>query len=88
MLEFKFWVTFALLLNCNLFFSQNWTKFDKIIASDRTSDDFFGREVAISGNYAIIGVSSSNTDSDGINPLNKSGLHIFMRKILMVIGWN
>ncbi|MFA6598581.1 MAG: T9SS type A sorting domain-containing protein [Ignavibacteriaceae bacterium] len=39
-----------------------WTEQQKIVASDRTSDDYFGCSVAISGNYIIVG---ANQDRDG-----------------------
>ena len=33
----------------------NWSQVQKIVASDRQIDDYFGYSVAISGNYAIVG---------------------------------
>ncbi|TDB67415.1 FG-GAP repeat protein [Arundinibacter roseus] len=41
-------------------------------ASDRTQQEYFGRSVAIDGNYAIIGAIG--------NPLNKGNAYIFVRE--------
>jgi len=41
---------------------STWTEQQKIVASDRIADDYFGCSVAISGNYIIVG---ANQDREG-----------------------
>jgi len=47
--------------------AQNWNEIAKIAASDRGNTDYFGREVAISGDYAIIGSPFKDDDKIGKN---------------------
>jgi hypothetical protein len=47
--------------------AQNWNEITKIVASDRADTDYFGREVAISGDYAIIGSPFKDDDKIGKN---------------------
>jgi hypothetical protein len=42
---------------------NNWGQVLKIVASDRESSDYFGRSVAISGNYAIVGADLEDIDA-------------------------
>ena len=39
--------------------AQNWQQVTKVVASDRTISDLFGRSVAISGDYAVVGTIKS-----------------------------
>jgi hypothetical protein len=55
-------ITVSLTLN-----AQNWSETTKITASDRGNTDYFGREVAISGEYAIIGSPFKDDDKIGKN---------------------
>ncbi|MBQ4805752.1 T9SS type A sorting domain-containing protein [Aquimarina sp. MMG015] len=73
MIKIKFWIIFSLLLNYSSLFAQNWVKNNKIVASDRSADDFYGGRIAISQNYMLVGVPSSDTDSNGTNLLNDAG---------------
>jgi hypothetical protein len=50
-----------------------WSEIQKIVASDRTSVDYFGISVAISGDYAIVGASSEDQDANGGNTVNNAG---------------
>jgi FG-GAP repeat/Secretion system C-terminal sorting domain len=57
-----------------------WTQQQKIVASDRAADDYFGGTVAISGDYAIIGAFSEDDDENGANTLNNAGsVYTFVR---------
>jgi len=59
--------------------SGNWSQKQKIVASDRQADDYFGTSVAISGNYAIVGAYLEDPDSSG-NVINNAGsAYIFER---------
>ncbi len=50
-----------------------WVEKAKIVASDRGTDDQFGREVCINGDHAIVGVPFEDEDVNGQNYLSKSG---------------
>ncbi len=52
---------------------SNWTQQQKIVASDRAADDYFGASVSISGNYAIIGAYQEDENASGTNSLSSSG---------------
>ncbi len=61
-------ITFiGLLLYVSFIFSADWSMISKITADDRTYDDYFPSDVAISGNYAIVGVyhESQSVDEGG-----------------------
>ena len=58
----------------------SWIQKQKIVASDREADDEFGRSVAISGNYAIVGAYNEDHDSSGNVGLGDAGsAYIFER---------
>ena len=50
-----------------------WTYVQKIVASDRNSDDLFGTTVDISGNNIIIGAEEEDQDASGTNTIDNSG---------------
>ncbi len=50
-----------------------WSQVQKIVASDRAADDWFGRIVAISGDHAIVGVPQDDKDATGGNIQNNTG---------------
>jgi hypothetical protein len=50
-----------------------WTQVNKIVASDRGAGDWFGRSVAISGDYAIVGAMYEDEDTNGIATLANAG---------------
>jgi len=50
-----------------------WDQQAKLVASDRTYNDYFGRSVSISGNYAIVGVPEEDEDASGENRLSNAG---------------
>lgn len=60
--------------------SGDWVEVQKIVASDRAEDDFFGLDVSISGNYIIIGAAYEDHDIQGGNFMTRSGAaYIFER---------
>ena len=57
-----------------------WIQAQKIVASDRSISDYFGRSVSISGNHIVVGSDFEDEDTTGINTLNNSGsAYIFER---------
>ncbi|MBC2845531.1 T9SS type A sorting domain-containing protein [Winogradskyella flava] len=58
-----------------------WNEVQKIVASDRATDDYFaGDGVSIDGNYVIIGAKFEDEDALGMNTLNAAGsAYIFER---------
>ncbi len=58
----------------------SWNQEHKIVASDRTAIDLFGRSVSISGNYALVGANSEDEDTLGMNTRSDAGSgYIFKR---------
>ena len=50
-----------------------WPEVQKLVASDRDTEDRFGYSVAISGDYAIVGAILEDEDTTGGNTLNQAG---------------
>ena len=58
----------------------NWTQAQKLIASDRAANDYFGYSVSISGDYAIVGAHWEDEDASGANTQSDAGsAYIFER---------
>ncbi len=58
----------------------NWIEIQKIVASDRNDYDYFGVDVAMFGDYVIVGAASEDEDASGNNPLSGAGSgYIFKR---------
>ena len=58
----------------------NWTQAQKLTASDRAEEDYFGYSVAISGNYAIVGAYWEDEDASGANTQSDAGsAYVFER---------
>jgi len=53
--------------------SGTWEHVQKLVASDRAAEDYFGLSTAISNNCAIIGAQFEDEDALGTNTLNLSG---------------
>ena len=53
--------------------AQNYDEVIKAVASDRAAHDYFGYNVSISGNYAIIGAYAEDEDASGLNTLQVAG---------------
>jgi hypothetical protein len=58
--------------------AQGFDEVQKIVAFDRGIDDYFGKDVAISGDYAVVG--SFSDDFGGSNP-NMGSAYIYHREI-------
>lgn len=57
-----------------------WIEIQKIVALDREAFNHFGSNVAISGNYALIGAPGENDDASGGNHIHGAGAaYIFER---------
>lgn len=58
----------------------NWIQQQKIVAADRTVNDYFGHAVDIKGDFIVVGADSDDEDATGSNPFPSSGsAYIFMR---------
>jgi len=53
--------------------SQPFTQMNKIVANDRINNVEFGRAVAITNNYAVVGVQLEDNDAGGKNPIQDAG---------------
>ncbi|MBN2778841.1 MAG: choice-of-anchor D domain-containing protein [Bacteroidales bacterium] len=55
-----------------------WVEFQKIVAADRSAEDYFGNSVAIYGDIVVVGAWSSNTDElSGSYKENAGAVYIF-----------
>lgn len=50
-----------------------WVISQKIVASDRAEQDWFGEDLAIYGNWLVVGVPWDDEDASGGNTLDRSG---------------
>ena len=50
-----------------------WTEMQKIVASDRNTDDYFGASVGISGAYVIVGAYQEDENASGDQTFSNSG---------------
>ncbi|MDD3860327.1 MAG: FG-GAP repeat protein, partial [Bacteroidales bacterium] len=53
--------------------SGTWTEVQKIVASDRASEDWFGSAVDIEGDYAVVGAYKEDHDELGLNVVGGAG---------------
>lgn len=51
----------------------NWNFAQKLIASDRNTNDNFGTSLSLSGNYAFIGAPGESEDATGANSISNAG---------------
>jgi hypothetical protein len=59
---------------------DNWGETQKIVASDRNFNDHFGRSLAISDDYIIVGAANEDEDATGNNNLSAAGsVYIFKK---------
>ena len=57
-----------------------WGQVQKIVASDRDADDYFGYSISISGDYILVGAYTEDDDENGSNAYNNAGsAYIFER---------
>ena len=60
--------------------SGDWSEIEKVVGTDRAAGEWFGWDISISGNYAIIGSPQDDEDANGANPLEKAGsAYIYQR---------
>jgi hypothetical protein len=53
--------------------TDNWGQLQKIVASDRGANDWFGYSVAIAGDYIVVGAYQEEEDASGGNTLSEAG---------------
>ncbi|MBN1186523.1 MAG: T9SS type A sorting domain-containing protein [Bacteroidales bacterium] len=76
----KFYFIFTLLLTTLVVNSQDFTYKQKIVSPYRFDNGFFGSIMAISGNYAIIGVPYDPMDENNTDSIHGAGAaYIYMR---------
>lgn len=70
----------SLVFNLGALQAQNYNEMIKAVASDRATDDQFAYDVAIAGDYAVIGAPREDQDADGNNTMSTAGsAYIFKR---------
>lgn len=67
------------MLSISLLFSAEWNMISKIVATDRNNDEYFGNEVAISGNFAIVGAYRENQSIDEGEIIHNAGAAYIFR---------
>ncbi|MBX2950243.1 MAG: T9SS type A sorting domain-containing protein [Crocinitomicaceae bacterium] len=50
-----------------------WQQEQKIVAADRTADDYYGFDVAITNNFVLVGAARDSENATGGSPLNQAG---------------
>ncbi len=50
-----------------------WSQVQKIVASDRVENDYFGRSLAIYGDYIVVGAINNSYDESGKNRVSEAG---------------
>ncbi len=64
---------------------ESWREQQKLVALDRTQDDFFGHAVSISDSFVVIGAPYVASNESGLNPINWAGAaYVFKEHEL---GW-
>lgn len=59
-----------------------WSETQKVVATDRNTDDYFGSSVSISDDYVVIGAPAEDEDAlDGNTKSNSGSAYIFKRDI-------
>ena len=76
----------VLSLLCETALAQSFTEHQKIVASDRSSNNMMGNVVAISGNIAVCGAFGNEFDELGLNPMNQAGLFTSSVEVYQVNG--
>lgn len=70
----KHMLCILIILFCFTFLSAaDWDQITKIVASDRGAEDYFSKDVAISGNYAIVGAYREDHDVSGGDVIHDAG---------------
>ena len=68
------------LLTTQTTYAQSWEQLTKLNASVTNAADYFGEDVAISGNYAVVGAVREDEDENEQNTLNSSGSAYIFKK--------
>ena len=62
--------------------ADNWSQTQKIVATDRAAEDYFGFSVAIDGDYCVAGAFQEDENAAGNTTLNLSGsAYIFKNNV-------
>lgn len=69
-LSFLIFIFTIIWLSCS---ADNWNYVEKVVASDRCANDFFGKSVSISSDYVVIGACYNGYNASGDNFLNNAG---------------
>jgi len=57
-----------------------WSQTQKLVSSDREANDYFGKSVAIKGNYAVVGAYWEDEDTANLDSLYQAGsVYVFYR---------
>ena len=60
--------------------NTTWSQEQKLIAPVQTLDDYFGWEIDIEGDFAIVGTYKEDEDEDGLNTISDAGAaYIFIK---------
>jgi len=70
----------SILFNVSDAQAQNWNEIVKSVASDREAGDYYGENLAISGDYAIVGAYIEDHDANGANTMTSSGSAYILKK--------
>lgn len=76
--KLTFCLSLLFILNSRSIVAQGFDEVQKIVAFDRGIDDYYGKDVAISGDYAVVG--SFSDDFGGSNP-NMGSAYIYHREL-------
>ncbi len=60
--------------------AEHWGQIQKLVASDGEEHDVFGRSVAISGDYVVVGASSEGDDGPGASSVSYAGAAYMFKK--------
>lgn len=71
----------ALLSFWNVLNAQNLVEKKKIVATERGSQDYFGGNVDISGDFAVVGASNEDEDANESNTLSASGSAYILQRV-------
>lgn len=64
---------------------STWNQLQKIVASDRGTNDSFGEVIALSGNYLLAGAPGDEQDANGNGNVQNSGSAYFLQGTLLGI---
>ena len=71
------------ILSCSIFsHAQNWNEVIKRGASNRQVEDWFGYDVAISDDYAIVGAHYEDEDANGLGKIQSIKLYDSQGKLV------